>query len=228
MHPKLAIIAALPREVAALVRGVPPHATFQERGILLYQLPNAIIVAGGMGGMRATLAFEAARAMAPIEHVISAGLAGACTSGLRGGDIAEAAVVVEERTGERFEVITSPDPHVLVSSGAIADVKEKNRLAETYGAAMVDMEAATIARLSLAHGVTFRAIKAISDGHEFEMPSLSLFADHNGHFRTGAFAMHTALRPQQWGKAIELGNASKHALTKLHEALRQAMAESAA
>jgi len=107
-------------------------------------------------------------------------------------------------------------------------VKEKNRLAETYGAAMVDMEAATIARLSVAHGVTFRAIKAISDGHEFEMPSLSLFADHNGHFRTGAFAMHTALRPQQWGKAIELGNASKHALTKLHEALRQAMAESAA
>jgi adenosylhomocysteine nucleosidase len=227
MPAKLAIIAALPREVAALVRGVEPHRTFEERGIMLYQLPNAVIVAGGMGGLRATLAFEAARAVAHIEHVISTGLAGACTSGLRGGDLAEAAFVVEERTGERYSVITSPDPHVLVSSIAIADIKEKNRLAETYGAAMVDMEAATIARLAAAHGVTFRAIKAISDGHEFEMPSLKLFADHNGHFRTGAFAMHTALRPQQWGKAIELGQASRHALAKLHVALRTIMAESA-
>ena len=227
MPPKLAIIAALPREVAALVRGVEPHRTFEERGILLYQLPNAIVVAGGMGGQRATLAFEAARALAPIEHVISTGLAGACTSGLRGGDVAEAAFVIEERTGERYSIITSPDPHTLVSGSTIADIKEKNRLAETYDAAMVDMEAATIARLAAAHGVTFRAIKAISDGHEFEMPSLKLFADHNGHFRTGAFAMHTALRPQHWGKAIELGNASKRALAKLHAALRQVMAESA-
>jgi len=88
------------------------------------------------------------------------------------------------------------------------------------------MEAATIARLAAAHGVGFRAIKAISDGHEFEMPSLGLFADHNGHFRTGAFAMHTALRPQQWGKAIELGRGSKHGLAKLHEMLRKLMAES--
>jgi len=91
----------------------------------------------------------------------------------------------------------------------------------------VDMEAATVARLAVAHGLRFRAMKAISDGHEFEMPSLSQFEDHNGHFRTGAFAMYTALRPQQWGKAIELGRGSKRALAKLHEALREVMAGSA-
>jgi len=227
MPPKIAIVAALPREIAALVRGVEPHSTFQERGIMLYQLPHAVIVAGGMGSLRATLAFEAARAMAPIEVVISVGMAGACSAGLVVGEMAEAAVVVESRTGERYTVVSSPHTHVLVSSEAIAGVKDKSRFAETYGAAMVDMEAATIARLAVAHGLRFRAMKAISDGHEFEMPSLSQFEDHNGHFRTGAFAMHTALRPQQWGKAIELGRGSKRALAKLHEALREVMAGSA-
>ena len=217
---KIAIIAALPREVAQLVRGIEPHATFQQRGILLYQLPTAIVVAGGMGAHRATLAFEAARAVAPIETVISAGLAGACHASLSPGEMAEAATVIESRTGERFFVPGSLHTHVLVSSEGIAGVQEKRRLAETYDAAMVDMETATIARLAVAHGLSFRAIKAISDGHAFEMPSLSLFADHNGHFRTGAFAMHTALRPRQWRKAMELGKASKHALAKLHERLK--------
>ena len=226
MPPKIAIIAALPREIAALVRGVEPHVTFERRGILVYELPDAVIVAGGMGSHRATQSFEAARAVAPITMVISAGLAGACSAGLAAGELAEAAMVIEARTGERY-VGASTESHVLVSSDVIAGVKDKSRFAEAYGAAMVDMEAATIARLAVAHGVRFRAIKAISDGHEFEMPSLSLFADHNGDFRTGAFAMHTALRPQQWGKAIELGRGSKHGLAKLHDALRKLMSEKA-
>ena len=227
MTQKIAIIAALPREIAALVRGGEPHATFEQRGILLYQLPDAVVVAGGMGAHRATLAFEAARAVAPITHVVSAGLAGACSAGLVAGEMAEAAVVIESHTGERYSVAASLHPHVLVSSDAIAGVREKAWLAETYGAAMVDMEAATIARLAVAHGLGFRAVKGISDGHEFEMPSLSQFADHNGHFQTGAFARHTALRPREWRKALELGRGSKLALKKLHERLRTLMAESA-
>jgi adenosylhomocysteine nucleosidase len=227
MPPKLAIIAALPREIAELVRGVEPHVTFAQRGILLYHLPDAIVVAGGMGAVRATQAFEAARVSAPIELVISTGLAGACTADLAAGELAEAAMVIEEKTGERYIIEESQHPHVLVSHDAIAGVQEKLRLSETYAASMVDMEAATIARLAAAHNIKFRAIKAISDGHEFEMPALNQFADHNGHFRTGAFARYTALRPSQWGKAIELGRGSKRALPKLHQRLREIIAEHA-
>jgi adenosylhomocysteine nucleosidase len=226
MSQKIAIIAALPREVAALVRGVEPHVTFERRGILVYSLPNAVVVAGGMGSVRATLAFEAARAVAPVEVVISTGLAGACSAGLAVGALAEAATVIEARTGERFSSDGVEFLDVLVSSESIAGVKEKARLAQTYGATMVDMEAATIARLAAAHGVGFRAIKAISDGHEFEMPSLNKFVDHNGHFQTNAFARYTALRPQNWRKAMELGSASKHALRQLHARLQELMAES--
>ena len=91
----------------------------------------------------------------------------------------------------------------------------KRDLRESYNAALVDMEAATVARLALARASRFRAIKGISDAHDFEMEAMSRFADAHGHFRTAAFALHTALRPQTWSSAMRLGRESNRALTKL-------------
>ena len=97
---------------------------------------------------------------------------------------------------------------------------EKTRLADTYAAAMVDMEAATVARLALAHGLRFRAIKGISDAHDFELASLSRFEGKHGSFRTGRFALHTALRPHHWRKTVTLGRHSAQALSALERTLR--------
>jgi adenosylhomocysteine nucleosidase len=80
---------------------------------------------------------------------------------------------------------------------------------------MVDMEAAAVARLAVGRGLPFRAIKGISDAHDFEMESLSEFTGPRGQFRTGAFAVHTALRPHRWGAAMRLGRASNRALAAL-------------
>jgi adenosylhomocysteine nucleosidase len=226
MPPTLAIIAALPREIAPLVRGLTPHPAFRHRSIFLYELPGAIVVAAGMGGHRATLALEAARAVAPIATVVSTGLAGACVPHLPAGRAAEAATIIDSRTGERFRTAAAVplDPeHTLVTSDGIAGVAEKSRLAQAYNAALVDMEAATLARLARAHGLGFRAIKAISDGPDFELPSLSQFADREGHFRSGAFAWHTALRPRDWRRAAQLGRNSSRALRELTEALQRAI-----
>jgi adenosylhomocysteine nucleosidase len=49
---------------------------------------------------------------------------------------------------------------------------------------------------------------------------MSRFADVSGHFRTAAFALHTALRPQNWSSAMRLGRESNRALTKLWDELR--------
>jgi len=224
MPPRLAIIAALPREIAALVRGTKPDAELLRRGIHLHRLSHAIVVAGGMGSHRVTQAFQAAVAAAPITTVVSTGLAGACTATLAVGDVVEATTVIEARTGERFSARASQTPHILVTTETIASIREKARLAETYAAAIVDMEAATVARLAAAHSLSFRAIKAVSDAHDFELESLARFAGKNGHFRTGAFALHTALRPQSWPKAMQLGRASTGALANLHKALLEAIA----
>ena len=113
----------------------------------------------------------------------------------------------------------------LATAGAIASVAEKARLAAEFGAAMVDMEAATVARMALARGVGFRAIKGVSDGYEFELSALAKFEGERGSFRTGAFAAYTAVRPWTWGKAIELGRGSAKALAGLEVVLRGVLAE---
>jgi adenosylhomocysteine nucleosidase len=131
-------------------------------------------------------------------------------------------MVIDSRTGERFGA-QSDGPQfeqVLVTTDAIVGVREKARLFTSYHAAAADMEAATVARLARAHGLEFRAIKAISDEADFEMEGLARFATADGQFREGAFALSTALRPRQWSKAIALARNSSKALSALTDALR--------
>ncbi len=225
--PRLAIIAALPREVRGLVSGVPPDGDLLERGIHRHRFGSAVVVTAGMGSVRASLAFEAALASGPLEVVISAGLAGSCISELRAGTVAEAGVVIDARTGERFTAEHRATHIVLTTTASIASVGEKARLAAAYSAAMVDMEAATVARLARAHGLPFRAVKGISDAHDFELASLSRFEGKHGQFRTAAFTLHTALRPHHWRPAAKLGRESNRALGALWVRLREILDQSA-
>lgn len=222
---KIAIIAALPREIAGIVRGTRPDSELQARGIHLHHTDRAVIVAAGMGSARVTLAVQAALREPGIELMVSAGLAGACSPEVAAGGLVEASTVIDAKTGERFSCDSSGIGGVLVTTESIAGIREKARLFVSYNAAMVDMEAATVARLAAARGLRFRAIKGISDAHDFEMESMSRFADSRGHFRTGAFALHTALRPGSWGSAMRLGRASNRALTLLWANLRTFMSE---
>jgi adenosylhomocysteine nucleosidase len=226
MPAKIAIIAALPREIAALVRGVAPDAGLRASGIYLYRLPGVVVVAAGMGALRATLAVEAARKAAPQAALISVGLAGACTPDMAAGSVVEIALIIDARTGERFSSSVLTTGPTLATVESVAGVQEKARLAATYGAALVDMEAATVVRLAMAHGQEFRAIKAVSDAHDVELASLAQFTGRHGSFRTAAFALHTALRPHHWPRAVQLGRDSHRALAALTARLRDVLQES--
>jgi adenosylhomocysteine nucleosidase len=224
---QVAIIAGLPREIAALVRGRAADAGLLRHGVHLYRLEGAIVVAAGMGAERAAIAVDAALATGNVEMLISTGLAGGCVAEAIAGYVIEANVVVDARTGERFTSAAQPTEFsssvVLATTETIVSVREKARLAASYGAMLVDMEAATVARLARVNGLPFRAIKGVSDAHDFELSSLAKFAGKQGSFRTGAFALHTALRPWEWPRAIELGRGSSRALAVLDGALRLAM-----
>ncbi|HWZ51337.1 MAG TPA: hypothetical protein VNW54_07720 [Granulicella sp.] len=213
-----AIIAALPREVKGLVRGW--NVRELPGKVLVYTKDRAVVACAGMGEARAALAVEAALAAGPVTALLSVGLAGACDPALRVGDVVRAGVVVDSRTGERIET-TQSGGQVLVSTEGIASVREKARLCASYGAAAVDMEAATVARLARAHGLEFRAIKAISDAAEFELEDLGRFATEDGQFRETAFALHAALRPHLWRKLIQLAGNSGRALAGLTKALEE-------
>jgi adenosylhomocysteine nucleosidase len=121
--------------------------------------------------------------------------------------------VIDTRTGERFS--NSQYKQVLVTTPDIATVAEKQRLFASYYASAVDMEAATVARIAQAHGLSFTAIKAISDDATFELPALAHFATAEGQFREAAFAFHAALRPAMWSKLIQLARNSKLAIDAL-------------
>jgi adenosylhomocysteine nucleosidase len=211
-----AIIAALPREVSALVKGWERREL--PGGVVIYINGHAVVACAGMGAARAALAVEAAMAAVPVTALISVGLAGACDPALDVGEIVRAGVVIDGRTGERFD--SAEFEQVLVTSDAIASVGEKSRLRAMFGAAAVDMEAAAVARLARVHGLKFKAIKAILDEADFEVGDLSRFSSVDGQFREGAFALHVALRPALWGKVISLGRNSSKALAALTETLK--------
>jgi adenosylhomocysteine nucleosidase len=215
MRPIPAFIAALPREVSGLVKGWERRQL--AGGVVVYSNGDAVVTCAGMGAARVALAVQAAMDVLPVTDLISVGLAGACDPKMRVGEIVRAGVVVDARSGERFD--NSQFRQVLVSTDAIASVKEKARLHASYSAAAVDMEAAAVARLAQMHGLDFHAIKAISDEADFEMEGLARFSTAEGQFREAAFALHAALRPALWRKVIVLGRNSSKAVSALTEAL---------
>jgi adenosylhomocysteine nucleosidase len=206
-----AIIAALPREVKHLVRG------WQESRLpnktIVYTNDSAVVACAGMGSARATLAVQAAMAMKPVTTLLSVGLAGACDPSLKIGDIVRAGVVVDTQSGERYS--NSQFKQVLVSTPAIASIREKRRLYESYRASAVDMEAATVARIAQAHNLPFQAIKAISDDASFELQKLGRFATQDGQFREAAFAAYSVAQPRLWSKLFYLTVNSKRAIQSL-------------
>ena len=208
---KTAIIAALPRELKALVAGWEQIKT-DRSGVHLYQRDDVLAACAGMGVERAALAVEAVLAHARVvDLLISFGLAGACEPGLRAGEVRWCGSVVDARSGERFQ--TADAGPVLVTALMIAGTTEKRRLHASYAAALVDMEAAGVGRLARAHGLRFRALKAVSDFAEEAMDDMERFVTTTGQFRTAAFAAHLALRPARWRGAIALGRASAAGLT---------------
>ncbi|MDR3745183.1 MAG: phosphorylase [Acidobacteriaceae bacterium] len=211
-----AIIAALPREIAALVKGWERRSP--ARGVAVYSNGEAVVACAGMGVARVALAVQAAMDALPVTDLLSVGLAGACDPKLRVGELVRAGVVLDSRTGERFE--DSPFSQLLVSSDAIASVREKARLHATCYAHAVDMEAASVARLARERGLGFHAIKVISDEADFELAELARFSTADGQFREGAFALHAALHPAMWSKVIALGRNSGKAVAALTVALR--------
>ena len=172
-----------------------------------------------MGSLRVNLGVQAALAVGGVEELVSAGLAGACDPSITAGGVVEVGTVVDALSGERYQA--GDGAATLVTTHAIASVREKARLFASYGAAIVDMEAATVARLAKMHGLGFRAIKGVSDAHDFELSSLGRFASPHGHFRTGAFALHTAVRPHTWRHAMRLGAGSQKALRALTARLKE-------
>jgi len=218
--PKVAIVAALEREFGPFIKDCQTNQReFAGQKFKFFEKGQAVLVCGGIGAAAARQATEGIINLYKPQVVLSAGFAGALEPGLRVGQIVVPRLIIDAHDGSRVE--TGMGEGVLVSAMAIADTKQKSKLAEAYGAQIVDMEAAAVMRRSEARGVNCLAIKVVSDEVDFDMLALERFVGSDGRFRTGSFVAYFILRPWHWLRICKLWSSSRRASAALCLRLEQ-------
>jgi adenosylhomocysteine nucleosidase len=217
---RTALIAAMPGELRPIVRGWQHQV---RNGVDLWQHRDEdlwVAACAGTGQAAATRAFSSIEEDAPIDLVFTLGWAGALKPGIIPGSAHNIAGVIDSRTGERFRCDAYAGSQWLVTSPKVANHAEKLRLAATYPAALVDMEAAAIARLAAMRGIPFYGIKGISDALDAKLPDLDPFIGLDGRFQTGRFALYSLFRPWYWPSLVRMGENSKKASQNIAKSLQ--------
>lgn len=215
---RIAIVAALEREVRPLVRFWSLSDREHEgRRFRFFEHNDAVAVCGGIGPEAARRAAEAVLALYHPEIIYSVGFAGALDPSLKVGDIVQPSRVVNASDGS--STILRGGAGILVSFASIASPDQKKKLRESFGAQAVDMEAASVARAAEARGIRFAALKTISDASNFALPPTERFVAADGSFAEFRFTIFAAMRPWIWPRVIQLARNSSLASRKLFPAL---------
>ena len=226
---RVAIIAAMPGELKPLVRGWR-HERADGADLWRWSFQDEsgvdgewIAACAGAGADAARRAFAATERYGALDRVISTGWVGALSEDYQPGKIYWAAGTIDARTGERFaaagSIAADPSDLWLVTSPCVADAAEKQRLASTYGAALVDMEAAAVARLAEARGIPFACLKGVSDGFRERLPDLNPFIGPQGQFLLARFILFAVFRPWCWPALLRMGENSTKAAQAIEAAL---------
>ena len=223
---RVAIIAAMPGELKPLVRSWP-HST--RSGVEFWAQRDEeeewIAACAGAGLDAATRAFAAIEDGGPVDLLFSVGWAGALNTECKVGAAYNVAGAIDVRTGERFLCDAGAGKLWLATSPKVADEAEKRRLAATYGASLVDMEAVAVARLAAMRSIPFYCIKGVSDGFDEKLPDLNRFLAPNGQVQTARFALYALGRPLYWPALIRMGENSKKASQSIAESLLKLLEE---
>ena len=218
--PRIAIVAAMEREIAPLVRNWQKRDLERDgRRHTLFENGDTVLICGGIGPEAARRAAEVVIQEMRPDRIISAGFAGALDPALGVGEILEPQLVINFGDGARID--TGSGRGTLVSFGAVAGSEQKKKLRQAYSAAIVDMEAAAVAQAAEARQVAFSALKTVSDEVNTSLPPLQEFVAADGTFRSARFALHVALRPWLWRTTIALAKNSAAASRSLCAALER-------
>ncbi|MGB0073005.1 MAG: hypothetical protein WBP71_08655, partial [Terracidiphilus sp.] len=184
-----------------------------------------VAACAGAGKPAAIRAFAAVEESAPIDLVFSVGWAGAHTADLAPGSAHNAAGVIDTATGERFRCDAGAGPLWLATAPHVANQTEKLRLATTYSAALVDMEAAAIGRLAAMRGIPFYSIKGISDGLTDKLPDFNRFLSPSGQPQMTQLTLFALFRPIYWPALVRMGDNSRMASQNIADTLRDFLDE---
>lgn len=202
---RVAIIAAMFREVHPLVRGMQPLKFLPDRRVQIYQNESAMVVYAGMGRELATVAAQAALSVGNLSALVSAGWAGGLNAEVRAGKVVEPSTVIDAESEKRYQ--SGGTGGTLVTVQLVAGLEEKRRLGELYDGDYVDMEASAVAECAQDAGLPFYCFKAISDAHDARLPDMNQF-NRNGTFSAWRFIAHIGVRPGLWGVVADMSRAS--------------------
>lgn len=222
---KIAIVAAMEREIAPLVRGWQRGTLPSGEGrFTCFERDSVVAVVSGIGCKNAE---RAARAIVDDHRpalLISVGLAGALIRSLKVASVFTPNVVVDAADGAEYRCAADSNHvsgGVLVSATDIAGAAAKRELVNRFHGLVVDMEAAGVARVAQQEQIAFRCVKAISDEADFVMPPMGKFLNAAGEFQSGRFALWAASRPWQWARVVALARNSKRAIMVLSDRLQK-------
>ncbi len=214
------IIAAMAAELSPLVRGWQHEV---RNGVALWRRRHGddqwVAACAGIGATAAARAFAELQREGRVDRVFSVGWAGALREELAAGNACIVSGVIDAGSGERFEATGASGGSLLVSCETVADVGEKRRLAAVYGAGLVDMEAAAVARLAAAAGASFYCVKGISDNLGDRLPAFDRFVSADGSFQLVRFVRFAAVRPWHWRALLRLARNSSRAADRLQKCL---------
>ena len=225
---KVAIIAAMEREIAPLVRGWQRSTlTSGERMFTCFERDGAVAAISGIGCKNAEIAARAIVDRYRPALLISVGLAGALIRSLKVGSVFTPNVVVDAADGAEYRCAADGNHvsgGVLVSATQIAGIQAKRELVNRFHGLVVDMEAAGVAKVAQQEQIGFRCVKAISDEADFIMPPMGKFLNAAGEFQSGKFVLWAAVRPWQWTRVAALARNGKRATDALCNRLRNDLA----
>jgi adenosylhomocysteine nucleosidase len=221
MKPRVVILAALPREIAPLVRTWPSHSRSRHEGWAIAECDGAIAVCAGMGRQRVEYALQLAEQRGPLSAIWSVGYAGALRPGIARCCVCWPRLVIDAKTGSQFPC--GGKDGTLVTADQVVEKEAKVQFAVRWNADLVDMETAVVARLAQERDLPFHSVRVVSDEFGDLLPDFNGFIDAHGGIRQAAFAMQITLHPWMIPTAARFGRHSWQASRNLAVALCQAL-----
>ena len=156
--------------------------------------------------------------------LISAGFAGALNNRLHVGDLLLAENFSTVQLTEALSALSTLSVHavaLLTVPSTIESREERNKIAQTTGAAAADMETEFIARACAEHGIPLLSLRAISDtpGEPFPAPSNILFDVVNQRTNLVKLAAFFLTRPNRVPRLIQFAKRIARARETLASAI---------
>jgi adenosylhomocysteine nucleosidase len=215
---RIGIIAALSGELKPLVSDWSQQAD----GAFLTQRGNVAVigVAKGIGAARAEQAVAMADTYGRLDALVSIGWAGGASCGLQPGTAYEVGEVIDTVTGDRYATSAAASPIKLATLDHVAGRDEKRRIAEDYGASLVDMESAAVGRAAQIRRIAFHCWKAVTDVASEDLPDFNYFLDQEKQLRTRQVAAYALTHPRYVAPLLRMGRNSKSGADALGQTLR--------